>query len=138
MAKLPDWMYRQSAVVPCRDRGDGPEVLLITSRKGTRWVLPKGVVEPGMTPADSAAKEAEEEAGIQGPVDPTPLGTYRYDKWDGTCTVEVFLMWVARELSHWPEAGTRQREWMTPKEARNRVREEGLKAILNGLAARVG
>ena len=49
MTERPDWMYRQSAVVPYRAGADGLELLLITSRKGTRWVLPKGVVEPGMT-----------------------------------------------------------------------------------------
>ena len=66
VAQVPAWMYRQSAVIPYRKRPNGLEVLLVTSRKGTRWVLPKGVVEPGMTPAASAAREALEEAGIRG------------------------------------------------------------------------
>lgn len=72
---VPEWMYRQSAVIPYRFGADGLEVLLITSRKRKRWVLPKGVVEPGMTPAGSAEKEAFEEAGIEGRVDDRPLGS---------------------------------------------------------------
>jgi phosphohistidine phosphatase len=68
VAKVPDWIYRQSAVIAYRRRPRGVEVLLITSRKGTRWVLPKGVVEPGLSPATSAAKEALEEAGVRGTV----------------------------------------------------------------------
>jgi phosphohistidine phosphatase len=66
VAKFPNWIYTQSAILPYRLRGDDLEVLVITSRKGTRWVLPKGIVEPGMTAAASAAKEAMEEAGVEG------------------------------------------------------------------------
>ncbi len=42
MSRVPEWMYRQSAVIPRRDGTGGPELLLITSRKKKRWVLPKG------------------------------------------------------------------------------------------------
>ena len=130
---VPDWMYRQSAVIPCREGPDGPEVLLITSRKKKRWVLPKGVVDPGMTPPASAAKEAWEEAGIEGTVDETPLGTYQYDKWGGTCTVQVFAMTAVTEAANWPEAHLRDREWVTVEVARRRLDEDGLKAIIDGL-----
>jgi phosphohistidine phosphatase len=74
VARVPAWMYRQSAVIPYRRGPSGLEVLLVTSRKGTRWVLPKGVVEPDLSPAASAAKEALEEAGVRGPIDDEPLG----------------------------------------------------------------
>jgi phosphohistidine phosphatase len=80
MAKVPVWMFRQSAVIPYRRGPNGLEVLLVTSRKGKRWVLPKGVVEPDLTPAVSAEKEAMEEAGVRGAVDDEPLGTYEYRK----------------------------------------------------------
>jgi len=131
--KVPDWMYRQSAVIPRRDGKHGPEVLLITSRKKKRWVLPKGVVESGMTPPASAAKEAWEEAGIEGTVDETALGTYDYKKWGGTCTVEVFAMTAVTEAADWPEAHFRDREWVSLDEARRRVDENGLKVIIDGL-----
>lgn len=134
---VPEWMYRQSAVIPVREGGDaGPDVLLITSRKKKRWVLPKGVVDPGMTPAASAVKEAWEEAGIEGTVGETPLGTYRYAKWGGTCTVEVFVMTGVTEAEDWPEAAFRDREWVSVDEARRRVDEDGLKAILDALSIR--
>jgi 8-oxo-dGTP pyrophosphatase MutT (NUDIX family) len=132
--KVPDWMYRQSAVIPRRQGTGGPEVLLITSHKKKRWVIPKGVVDPGMTPPESAAKEAWEEAGIEGTIDETPLGTYRYKKWGGTCTVEVFAMTVTAEAAEWPEANVRERKWVSLKEARRRLDETGLKAIFDGLS----
>jgi 8-oxo-dGTP pyrophosphatase MutT (NUDIX family) len=131
--KVPEWMYRQSAVIPYRFGANGFEVLLITSRKRKRWVLPKGVVEPGMTPADSAVKEAFEEAGIEGCVDDRPLGAYQYRKWGGTCSVEVFAMRVTRESYAWPEADFRTREWIPVAEAAGRVDEAELKEMIAGL-----
>ena len=133
MAKVPDWMYRQSAVLPYRLRGGDPEVLLITSRKGKRWVLPKGVIEPELTPLESAAKEALEEAGIEGEVSEQALGSYTYEKWGGVCTVQVFLMKVTTEHDTWPEADVRHREWLPVGEAAERVKERELRNLIRRL-----
>jgi 8-oxo-dGTP pyrophosphatase MutT (NUDIX family) len=46
-------------------RKRGIEFLLVQTRGG-RWIFPKGGVEPGLTPAQSAALEAFEEAGVHG------------------------------------------------------------------------
>jgi len=135
VARIPEWMYRQSAVIPYRRGPSGLQVLLVTSRKGTRWVLPKGVVEPNLSPATSAAKEALEEAGVRGPIDDEPLGTYQYRKWRGTCTVQVFAMAVEEEMADWPEAGVRTRAWLTIGDARRRVGEEGLRQIFDRFKA---
>ena len=128
-------MYQQSAVIPYRRTADGLEVLLITSRKGKRWVPPKGVVEPHLTPPQSAAQEALEEAGIRGNVDERPLGTYRYEKWGGECEVQVFAMEVTDQMDEWPEAGFRRRQWLPGAEAKERLSEADLKAMLDALPA---
>lgn len=61
------------AIACCyRETGDGLEILTIRSRSG-RWTLPKGHIESGELPAHAAAREAEEEAGVDGPIDPEPL-----------------------------------------------------------------
>jgi phosphohistidine phosphatase len=133
MAKLPDWIYQQSAVLPYRGAGKDIEVLLISSRKGRRWVLPKGIVDPGYSPAASAAKEAREEAGVAGAVGETSLGSYSYDKWGGTCSVEVFPMEVEAELPDWPESAIRQRQWMPLAEAAKKIDERPLRKILRRL-----
>lgn len=112
MSRKPDYYYRQSAAVPVRRGEKGLDVLLITSRNGKRWIVPKGIVEPDLTPAESALKEAWEEAGIRGAlVLPEPIGTYRYAKWGGTCSVEVFVMEVQKTSKRWPER-ERQRRWL--------------------------
>mgnify|MGYP000103174730 CR=1 FL=1 len=119
MAKppVPDSFFRQSAVVPFRKTDNGIEVLLITSRERGRWIVPKGVVEPDLTPAESALVEAYEEAGLKGRVVGKTLGSFTYEKWEGTCRVKVFAMEVRRVLDAWPEKGQRKRRWLPLAEA---------------------
>ncbi len=130
---LPDWIYRQSAALPYRWRGSDLEVLLITSRGGKRWIVPKGIVEPGLSPQSSAAKETLEEAGVRGDVAHDAVGTYRRQKWGGTCEVSVYPLRVSEELANWPEAGSRQRRWMSVPEALSHVDEDGLRSVVSSL-----
>lgn len=132
-ATVPQWFYRQSAVIPIRRRDGVLDVLMITSRSGKRWVVPKGVVELDLSPVESATNEAWEEAGIRGSVRPGAVGTYQYQKWGGTCTVEVFVLDVERLEDTWPEQDLRQRRWVEVDEAAELVREEGLAAMIRAL-----
>lgn len=129
-APYPAWIYRQSAVLPYRRLGEDLEVLLITSRGRGRWILPKGIVEPGLTAAASAAKEALEEAGVAGETAAASLGSYRHRKWGGTCEVEVFPFRVWSEMDDWAEAGMRRRRWLSLSEAIRRVEDERLRTII--------
>lgn len=110
--------------------------MLITNRKGTRWVIPKGIVEPELTALQSAEKEAFEEAGIEGRSFDESLGEFSYEKWGGLCVVEVFPLEVKSLAEDWPEACFREREWVTPEEAVRRVREPELKNIIRKFANR--
>ncbi len=110
------------------------QVLLITSTGGKRWIIPKGIVEPGLSASISAAKEAEEEAGLEGTLYPTPMGTYQRKKWGGTCTVEVFLMDVEQVSDEWPES-FRRRQWRTIEKAAGLVEEQDLKQLLRRVPA---
>jgi 8-oxo-dGTP pyrophosphatase MutT (NUDIX family) len=114
------------------------EVLLITSLNTKRWIVPKGWVEPEMSPAENAAREAFEEAGVTGRVSPRPIGSYHYlkEKKDGggiPCSVEVFALEVTKQLDDWPEKQTRQLDWVPVDQAVARVAEPGLRQILKGV-----
>ena len=69
MRSVPEYFYTQSAVIPFREQNGEFQVMLITSRKKKRWVIPKGVKEPELSAPASAANEAMEEAGIRGKED---------------------------------------------------------------------
>lgn len=126
----PAYYYRQSGVVPFRQRGHQLEFLLITTRKRRRWTIPKGIVEPGLAAADSALKEAWEEAGIRGRLLPDALGVYPQQKWGGECLIEAFLLQVNEEAGIWPEAGFRKRRWFSLDEACRRVNTDHLRQLL--------
>ncbi|HKS28396.1 MAG TPA: NUDIX hydrolase [Pyrinomonadaceae bacterium] len=130
MKTRPWWFYRQSGVIPYRVAGAGVEIMLITSRRRARWIIPKGVVDLGAAPEESALKEAFEEAGLEGEATGAELGEYEYEKWGGTCRVRVYLMRVVRVLDDWPESGARERRWMTVEQAAEAVREERLKELI--------
>jgi 8-oxo-dGTP pyrophosphatase MutT (NUDIX family) len=68
-------LYQQSGVIPYRRVQNQLEILLITSIRRGRWIIPKGLVEPHLSPAESACQEAWEEAGVVGQVDSKPLGS---------------------------------------------------------------
>jgi phosphohistidine phosphatase len=137
-APVPDYFFTQSAVIPHRIADGRPEIMLITSRKGKRWVLPKGVKEPGLSLRDSAGKEAFEEAGVRGEVDAEPIGHYEYAKWGGTCKVAVFPMAVSECLpdGDWEESH-RERQWLSPQEAKDRLDEPELGKLVGNLAKRL-
>jgi phosphohistidine phosphatase len=134
MPDVPPWFFDQSAVIPYRRGDDGLEILLITTKSG-RWIIPKGVIDPGETPEHSAAREAEEEAGIRGEVHDGIVGTYTNDKWGGTCTIRVFAMKVTKELKTWPEMGFRKRDWLRLEKAAKRVARDDVATIIRALPA---
>jgi 8-oxo-dGTP pyrophosphatase MutT (NUDIX family) len=125
----------QYAALPYRVVEGRPEVLLITSRETRRWIIPKGWAEKGIKARDMAAREALEEAGVQGKVQKSPYGSYHYEKRLTThktveCKVTVFLLKVEQELEDWPEKGERERCWLTPSRAALAISESGLVAML--------
>jgi phosphohistidine phosphatase len=114
--KKPNYYYKQSAVIPYRYNGKKLEVLLITSRKRKRWIVPKGIIEPSLTPQESALKEAIEEAGIKGKVSKEMIGSYDFLKWGNSCEVKVYLMEVEKSMDKWEE-DFRDRKWVDVEKA---------------------
>jgi 8-oxo-dGTP pyrophosphatase MutT (NUDIX family) len=117
---------RQSAAIPLRSG----QVCLVTSASGKRWVIPKGCLEPGKTAGEIALQEAWEEAGLVGLLTPEPVGTYLYEKLGSVHHVLVYVLQVTEAAESWPEDGWRQRTWLKPTQALNRLTDPGLKEIL--------
>lgn len=140
-----------------RERDGAVEVLLIKpggpfwrNRDEGAWMIPKGAIEPGETPADAAIREFEEEIGMPLTAVPFPLCTI---KQSGGKIVEVFaaegdvdptaiasihfeMEWPPKsgELQSFPEA--EEAHWMKLTEARRMMLPSQL-PILEALEERL-
>ncbi len=123
-------VLKQSGVVPYRVKDGTTEVLLITSRNSQRWVVPKGGIVNRMSPHDSAAKEAWEEAGVIGQVNPNKFGSYKYRKNGNIYCVQMYSLPVEVVAQEFPEAGHRMRKWVDINQAVGLVLQPSLKRIL--------
>lgn len=133
---------QQYAALPVQLTREGQiKVLLLTSRGTGRWVIPKGWPMPELLPAAAAAREAFEEAGVEGTMNgQESLGSYRYAKGLKSgrrvdVQVTVFLLVVENELDAWPEQAERERRWCDREEAANLVAQPELAAIIRNLDA---
>lgn len=124
---------RQVGVIPYRRAPRGLEVLLVTSNTRKRWIIPKGNVEPHMDELESARLEAYEEAGVRGKIKRLAFGSYQHLASGGPSVVFVYLMEVENVLEKWPEFQSRERRWMSVREAYDHVLEPGLKNLLREL-----
>ena len=130
MADDPRREPNRAAVIACRVVDGRPLVALITATGGDRWVIPKGRIEPGERPRQTARREALEEAGLLGRISDEPLGRFSYRHAGEVCDVEVFLMTVDQAQEEWEEAHRRTRQWMGVEEAAEAVNEPALAAII--------
>ncbi len=128
-------VYNQIASLCYREKNEKLRILLITSKRSRRWIIPKGWKIDKMSNRKSAALEAWEEAGAQGRVSEKLIGTYYYRKKVTsddfkTCAVKVFALNVAAIKKKFPERGQRKVKWVTPNEAILLVAEPELKNLI--------
>jgi predicted NUDIX family NTP pyrophosphohydrolase len=140
-----------------RRRSGELEVLLVKpggplwrNKDAGAWMIPKGMVEPGETPAEAALREFEEEVGIRLAEVPFPLCRVRQA---GGKVVEAFaaegdldaeaITSIHFEIEWPPRSGERQSfpevelaRWMTLPEAR-RLMLESQRPMLDALQARL-
>ncbi|GHE91889.1 NUDIX hydrolase [Aliiroseovarius zhejiangensis] len=132
----------QFGALPYRVKDGKVEVLLITTRGSGRWILPKGWPMDGETPAGAAAKEAFEEAGVEGKLSHEVLGFYSYTKsHEGErlpCVVAVFPLKVRKQHKTFPEHGQRRRKWVSQKKAAQLVWEPELRRIIRNFDPSTG
>jgi len=125
----------QCAALPWRRQGGVLEFLLITTRSTRRWIIPKGWPEAGQTPAESAAREALEEAGVVCEVAARPVGAFQYIKQRRNgerlaLQVRVYPLEVMRQRRMFAEKHLRETRWCTLEEALTHISEAGLKRLL--------
>ncbi|MEA3047950.1 MAG: uncharacterized protein QOJ53_2282, partial [Sphingomonadales bacterium] len=134
-------MITQYGVLPYRVDAEGKvEILLITSKERRRWVVPKGNPIPFFLNYESAAREAFEEAGVEGRIATAPIGAFRYEKrrragGPAAAIVSVYPLLVTRQAADWPERGQRELRWFSQAEAADAVDEPELAVIILSFSA---
>ena len=88
-----------------------------------------------MTPGESAANEAMEEAGVTGKINERPLGVYYYEKTlkngeNYPCIVTIYAMEVKKTWADYQEKSERRRKWFSQKGAAKRVLEPDLALLI--------
>src|SRR5271156_1291940 len=113
----------QVAAVCFRRRGAAVEFLLVHTNGGNKWTFPKGAPEPRLSHSQAAEREAKEEAGAIGVIEPRHFHIYVHSKgvfWQPggvqEYVVKAFLMEV-RETRH-PEEDFRNPTWFDAGKAR--------------------
>jgi 8-oxo-dGTP pyrophosphatase MutT (NUDIX family) len=111
-----------AAVCYRRQANGNIEFLLVRTRAG-RWTFPKGGVDGDPTPAVAAAREAHEEAGVHGRVEPLAFTRYLHYKNRGAAhTVNAHLCKVLRLET--PREVYRSPRWFSAEKAKRRLRQE--------------
>jgi diadenosine hexaphosphate hydrolase (ATP-forming) len=109
---------RQAGAIAVRLDRDTPRFLLVTARKDpSRWIFPKGHIEPGERARDTAVRELAEEAGIKGRVIGA-LGTTTFRLRGQDIHVRYFLIEARRSV---PRTERRERKWFRHSAARKRL-----------------
>ena len=136
MGKAKTSVRTQFGALCWRIRKDKVQVLMVQTRRRKRWIIPKGWPMDGVTPAEAAATEAYEEAGIEGKVAPMCIGLYSYTKKPRSggppfaCMVAVFPLQAKKTLKDYPEKDQRKRAWVSLKKAVKMADEPELAQIL--------
>lgn len=132
---------RQSGAIPYKVVEGQVAFLIVTSRRTGRWIFPKGAPIEGLTPREVAAREALEEAGVEGAVEEIPLGSYSSVKVKGVrrigIEVDMYPLAVKAQHETWPETGQRHRHWVLLPEARRLLSEPRLAELAAQLQERV-
>jgi len=111
----------------CYRRRDGEiEFLLVNTNGGNKWTFPKGSPDARLSHSQAAEREAAEEAGAIGTIEPRHFHLYIHSKgvfWQPggvqEFVVKAFLMEV-RQMRR-PDEPMRKPTWFSPEETKRRL-----------------
>jgi 8-oxo-dGTP pyrophosphatase MutT (NUDIX family) len=121
-------VVNQAGGVPIRLGTNGVSVLLVRARKAPYpWILPKGHIEHGESPDETALRETREEAGVDGEL-LGPVGApLEFRSGAVAVRVQYFLIRVHSES---PSPEGRETRWFSLDEAIGAVMFEDAQQLL--------
>jgi len=106
---------------------DGRVLLVRAKPKPHDWVLPKGHIETDETPAETAAREVREEAGVEATAG-REVGVLEFESpKSGRVRSVYFLMRYVRDV---PAEDDREIRWCTIDEALDLIRFENARELI--------
>lgn len=112
------------------------KLLLVSNRKQTRWILPKGQIEKHVPDSTIALTEAYEEAGIIGLIDTRlPPEVVYYESSTGPVALHIYPMKIKTKLKKWPESHFRKRAMVDIKTALLMVRKQALADLISNFSS---
>ncbi len=116
----------QVAAVCYRRTGSEVEFLLVNTNGGNKWTFPKGSPDARLSHSQAAEREAAEEAGAIGSIEPRHFHLYIHSKgvfWQPggvqEFVVKAFLMEVRQTRR--PDESMRKPTWFSPEETKRRL-----------------
>jgi 8-oxo-dGTP pyrophosphatase MutT (NUDIX family) len=121
--RVPKSLPLQVAAVCYRRRGPSVEFLLVRTNGGSKWTFPKGCTESRLSHSQAAAREALEEAGALGVIEPRHFCLYLHSKgvfWQPSGVREFVVKAFLMEVTRMRPAGEAMRDptWFSAAEAR--------------------
>jgi 8-oxo-dGTP pyrophosphatase MutT (NUDIX family) len=120
--RVPKSLPLQVAAVCYRRRGSSVEFLLVRTNGGSKWTFPKGCTDSGLSHSQAAAREALEEAGAVGVIEPRHFCLYLHSKgvfWQPSGVREFVVKAFLMEVTRMRTVGEAMRDptWFTATEA---------------------
>jgi 8-oxo-dGTP pyrophosphatase MutT (NUDIX family) len=113
----------QVAAVCYRRRNSSVEFLLVNTNGGNKWTFPKGDAETHLSHSQAAQREAWEEAGAHGHIEPRHFQVYLHSKgvfWKPPGVQEFVVKAFLMEVTHAGPApeGMRNPTWFSHEDAK--------------------
>ncbi len=113
----------QVAAVCFRRQGATVEFLLVNTNGGGKWTFPKGDPDTSLSHSKAAEREAWEEAGVQGTIEPRHFHLYIHSKgvfWKPPGVREFVIKAFLLEVDHigQPDELTRNPTWFSADDAK--------------------
>src|ERR1700747_3168279 len=125
-ARIAKSLPLQVAAICYRRRSTAVEFLLVNTNAGNKWTFPKGSPDARLSHSQAAEREAAEEAGALGTIEPRHFHLYIHSKgvfWQPggvqEFVVKAFLMEI-HQMSK-PDESNRRPTWVSPGEAKRRL-----------------
>lgn len=126
---------QQAGAIAFRERAGRLEVLLVSPRDGSEaGIFPKGHVEIGERPADTAVRELREEAGVHGVVVDAACPPLRFRSGSERVQVQYYIVAVTDEVGH---GEGRARQWVPLEEVRDHLQHEDARALFERAAPQI-